>query len=146
MKLIIKYIWSLVLVPFLLFVKGDLSFDTLVELTHVNKPIEVVQAKVNHAVANEGDVTFSIPVKIITINDSFSGNGLKVKLFDADYNQIAESQIIDKVVKFTVPFKYAGITNFHVVSVETAEEITIESLQKIKVSLEINEAHLSDKK
>lgn len=140
----IKYIWSLVLVPFLLFVKGDLSVDTFTALTHIDAPIKDVQQKVSRAVAPEGDITFSIPVKISSTNGSFNGNGLKVRLFDEEYTQIGESQVVNGLVKFTIPAKMGNIKNFHVVSVETAEEVVIESLQKIEVSLEINEAHLQE--
>ena len=138
----IKYLWSLVLVPFLLFVKGDLSFDTFASITHIDAPIKSVQQKVSNATAKEGDITFSIPVKVISINGTFNGNGLKVKLFDEEYSQLAESQIINGMVKFTIPMSKGNIKNFHVVSAETNEEVMIESLQKIEVSLEINEAHL----
>jgi hypothetical protein len=142
MKIMIKYLWSLVLVPFLLFVKGDLSIDTLASITHIDEPIKSAQLKVSSAVAKEGDITFSIPIKVIASNKSFSGNGLKVKLFDEEYTQIAESQILNGLVKFTIPISKGNIKNFHVVSVETSEEVVVECLQKIEVSLEINEAHL----
>lgn len=144
MKVMLKYIWTVVFLPFLLFVKGDLSLDTFAEITKLDQPIKEVHAKVSQAVSAEGDITFTIPVKIVSNQDSFSGNGLKVKLFDAEYNQIAESQILDQTVKFTIPSRYAAHQNFHVVSVETADELDLEGLQKIEVSLEVNEAHLSE--
>lgn len=144
MKIALKFLWSLVLVPLFIFIKGDLSTKIFAEINELPAPISEVKKTVTRVAEKDRMIQFIVPVKPISANKNFNAHGMKVQLFDSEYNLLASSQVLNGQVTFSINEDYSLITNLHVVALETSEEVIIANPKQIEVSLEINEAHLND--
>ncbi len=101
MKIALKHIWTIILVPVFLFVRGDLNLSDVMALNFdgiKNNLEEVKHAALN----NEAPVTIVIYIQVDNGYDGFTGAGVPIYLYDDKYNEIAKSQIIGKHVAFNV--------------------------------------------
>jgi hypothetical protein len=144
MKIAMKFLWSLVLVPFFIFIKGDLSTKSFVEINQLQAPLQEVKRTVSNVSEPEKTINIVVPVKPVSTNTNFNAHGMKVQLYDADYNLLATSQVLNGQVVFNIKDSYSLVTNMHAVAIETADEVLIANPKQIEVSLEIDEAHLND--
>jgi hypothetical protein len=145
MKIVMKFLWTLVLVPLFFFIKGDLSIKSFVEINQLKAPLHEAKRAFSNVVEPEKTINIIVPVKPVSTSKNFNAHGMKVKLYDADYNLLATSQVLNGQVVFTIKDSYSLVTNMHAVAIETADELLIPNPKQIEVSLEIVEAHLNDK-
>ncbi|MDP1727014.1 MAG: hypothetical protein Q8M15_09545 [Bacteroidota bacterium] len=142
MKLLIKYIWTLVLIPALVFLKGDLSFDTYMYINSMNPPAEIAKT-VGKVVASEKMMSVVVKINPISKNKGFSADGMPVQMFDEYYNLIQQSQVIRGKVHFEIPFTTSQNDSYIVVSTKTADEIKLDNIF-VENTLAIHESQLAD--
>lgn len=101
MKLALKHVWTLILVPVFLFIRGDLNLTEVLVLNF--KGIKNNLEQVKKAAVNKKELV-NVVVYIQVENDSngFTGAGVPIYLYDDKYNEIAKSQIIGRHAAFTV--------------------------------------------
>lgn len=124
MKVALKYIWSLAVIPFLIFLKGDLSMDTFM---HINKiePIEKTKEKIMENFHPEPKPFFEINVKAITKSGNFTADGIPVNLYDSSYNLVCQSQVVLGKVKFQLEDLTQMKNSYHIVVPKTADQLEI---------------------
>jgi hypothetical protein len=134
MKVVIKYIWSLLIVPPLLFLKGDLSFQTMLEV-HDIVPTEMFEQKVQSALGEKEIKELIVKVNVENDGTHFTGDGLTINLYDKNYGYIQKSQVIKGQIRFRLVGKNAKPETYILVSPETLDEITISDKDSIKAFL-----------
>lgn len=142
MKLLIKYIWTLVLIPALVFLKGDLSFDTYMYINNM-KPSEEISKTVSTITAPEKMMSVVVNINPVSKNKGFSADGMPVQMFDEYYNLIQQSQVLHGKVHFEIPFTTSQNDSYIVVSTKTADEIKLENIF-VENTLAIHESQLQD--
>ena len=141
MKVLIKYIWTLILIPALVFLKGDLSVDTYMHINEINVP-EEISHPIKTALTPPKYMPLIVKIRPIPKNKDFSADGLPVYLYDENYNLLLKSQVVHGFVHFEVPFKMIPKKIFKVVSPTTADEMLLD-IHKKNIFC-INEAQLND--
>lgn len=89
-------------------------------------------------------VAYNVPIKPFPAqkNNKFTAEGFVVRLFDKDYNLLAESHVIKGYASFEIPANKKINSPLHVVCVKTADELTLNNPGKELAPLEIYEANL----
>lgn len=132
MKIALKYIWSLLIVPPLLFLKGDLSFETMLQV-HDIVPQELLEQKVQSAMGEKEVKELIVRVKIEDTKESnFTGDGLTINLYDKNYGYIQKSQVIKGQIRFRLVGKNAAPETFILVSPETLDEVIVNDSDSVK--------------
>jgi hypothetical protein len=121
MKIALKYIWSLLIVPPLLFLKGDLSFQTMLEV-HDLQPNQMIEQKMQSAMGEKEVKELIIKVNVAEEGTKFTGEGLTINLYDKNYGYIQKSQVIKGQIRFRLVGENAKPNNYIVVSPETLDE------------------------
>lgn len=124
MKVLVKYIWTLVIVPPLLFLKGDLSFQTMLDV-HGIQPTEMIEKKMESAIGGKEVYELIVPVKIVSNDASFTGEGMVINLYDENYRFIQRSQVIKGQILFRLVGDNAKPKSYILVSPETLDELKI---------------------
>ncbi len=132
MKIALKYIWSLLIVPPLLFLKGDLSFQTMLEV-HDLKPNQMIEQKMQSAMGEKEVKELIIQVKVAEDGTDFTGEGLTINLYDKNYGYIQKSQVIKGQIRFRLVGENAKPETYIVVSPETLDEQTLSDSNPDKV-------------
>ncbi len=143
MKLLLKFTFTFALIPFFLFLKGDLSFRTYAEVNHLEKNFNAWRNVWLNPNKAKNYYTFSLPVKTVSNNKHFNASGLCVSLYDEDYKLLTQTQVSGKWLHFILPMSINPAKTYHVVVPSTADELTLLP-GKEKEALLIYEAHLSD--
>ncbi|MFY8020826.1 MAG: hypothetical protein ACOVP1_06500 [Bacteroidia bacterium] len=133
MKVALKYIWSLLIVPPLLFLKGDLSFETMLQV-HDIVPQELFEQKVQSAMGEKAVKELIVKVQVEDAQDSkFTGDGLTINLYDKNYGYIQKSQVIKGQIRFRLVGKNALPETFILVSPETLDEVVVNDSDTDKI-------------
>ncbi len=132
MKIALKYIWSLLIVPPLLFLKGDLSFQTMLEV-HDLKPNQMIEQKMQSAMGEKEVKELIIQVKVAEDGTEFNGEGLTINLYDKNYGYIQKSQVIKGQIRFRLVGENAKPDTYIIVSPETLDEQTLSDSNPDKV-------------
>ncbi len=125
MKVFLKSLWALLVVPPLIFLKGDLSVRTMFDVYDF-KSVEVIEEKISLADGDETLAEFEVPVQIVEADSTFSGDGMVVTLYDQSYGLIERSQIIQGRVKFRLKGNNARSNKFILVSNVTMDEMRLD--------------------
>lgn len=142
MKIVLKYLWSLMLLPLLIFVKGDFSVDTYMSVNQI-EPISITREKVLEDLNPVVKPILTVKVKIISKSGQFSADGFAADLYDDNYNLISQSQIMHSRIQFTLDKGEDTLKNYTVVIPKTADELTFDGSGK-RQELVVNEEHLLD--
>ncbi|GAB1447155.1 MAG: hypothetical protein L6Q78_08300 [Bacteroidia bacterium] len=137
MKIVLKYIWTLMIVPPLMFLKGDLSFHTMLDV-HGIQPTELIEKKMESAIGGKEVYELIVPVKVKSNEPSFTGEGLMINLYDENYRFIQRSQVIKGQILFRLVGDNAKPKSFILVSPETLDEIKVQKNEATKPILELN--------
>ncbi len=86
-----------------------------------------------------------IKVKAISSKGGFNAHGLSANLYDANYNLISESQIVQGKIQFTLELGSDTLQQFRVVVPSTADEMEFRKGKESPV-LMVYEDHLIDSK
>jgi hypothetical protein len=121
MKLIIKYIWSIAIIPFLVFLKGDLSVDTFMRLNNIES-IAKTKEKVMNKFQPKANTLYMIPVKVVSNNPAFSADGLKVDLYNSEFNLVEHTQVLNGMVCISSA-SVADTGSYHLIVASTADEL-----------------------
>jgi|688.fasta_scaffold420972_1 hypothetical protein len=132
MKFALKCIWSLLIVPPLLFLKGDLSFQTMLELLDM-QPEHMIEQKMESALGKKEVKELIIQVKVAEEGTDFTGEGLTINLYDKNYGYIQKSQIIKGQIRFRLVGENAKPESYILVSPETLDELTLSDSNPEKV-------------
>jgi hypothetical protein len=132
MKFALKCIWSLLIVPPLLFLKGDLSFQTMLELLGM-QPEHMIEQKMESALGKKEVKELIIQVKVAEEGTDFTGEGLTINLYDKNYGYIQKSQIIKGQIRFRLVGENAKPETYILVSPETLDELTLSDSNPEKV-------------
>jgi hypothetical protein len=132
MKFALKCIWSLLIVPPLLFLKGDLSFQTMLELLDM-QPEHMFEQKMESALGKKEVKELIIQVKVAEEGTDFTGEGLTINLYDKNYGYIQKSQIIKGQIRFRLVGENAKPESYILVSPETLDELTLSDSNPEKV-------------
>jgi hypothetical protein len=132
MKFALKCIWSLLIVPPLLFLKGDLSFQTMLELLDM-QPEHMIEQKMESALGKKEVKELIIQVKVAEEGTDFTGEGLTINLYDKNYGYIQKSQIIKGQIRFRLVGENAKPETYILVSPETLDELTLSDSNPEKV-------------
>ena len=132
MKFALKCIWSLLIVPPLLFLKGDLSFQTMLELIDM-QPEHMIEQKMESALGKKEVKELIIQVKVAEEGTDFTGEGLTINLYDKNYGYIQKSQIIKGQIRFRLVGENAKPESYILVSPETLDELTLSDSNPEKV-------------
>lgn len=101
MKFALKHIWTLILVPIFLFVRGDLNLNDVMAINFNGIKNNIKEVK-HAALNNEEQVTVVVYIAIENGYDGFTGAGVPIYLYDEKYNEMAKSQVIGKYAAFNV--------------------------------------------
>ncbi len=142
MKVLIKYIWTLVLIPALVFLKGDLSFDTYMYLNNI-KPSEEITKSVKTITTPQKTMPLVININAIAKNKNFSADGLPVILYDEQYNLLQKSQVVQGKVHFTLPMSTTQTISYKIISPLTADEMNLDNIF-IENTLSIHESQMNE--
>ncbi len=126
MKLLIKYIWTLVLIPAFFFIKGDLSWDAFRNINELNPEREITK-RVKDAFEPSSPKLIEFKVNAVSTSENFSAEGMKVELYDHLYNLLQKSQVVGGRVKFKLDPIKSNIEKFNLVCPTTADELKINS-------------------
>ncbi len=132
MKFALKCIWSLLIVPPFLFLKGDLSFQTMLELLDM-QPEHMIEQKMESALGKKEVKELIIQVKVAEEGTDFTGEGLTINLYDKTYGYIQKSQIIKGQIRFRLVGENAKPETYILVSPETLDELTLSDSNPEKV-------------
>jgi len=126
MKKSLKYLSTLILVPFLVFLKGDadLSVDTFMFGEQV-EAVVVTKNQIEEKLMAEPICFLTIKTEVKAVNNGFTGEGLPVHLYDSSYQLIAKSQIVKGRVRFQLAHAADTATLQYVVLPATAAEIKV---------------------
>lgn len=125
MKVVLKYIWSLAVLPLLIFLKGDLSIDTFLQMNHV-EPVVLDRQELMDKLKQKPPNEMVLPVKIISQQPNFTGDGLEVEIYDADYTLIGKSQIIHHRLRLQLPAEMEKGDEIRLVVPHSADELTMQ--------------------
>jgi hypothetical protein len=134
-----KYIWSVAIIPFLVFLKGDLSVDTFMHINQI-EPIAKTKEKVMNKVQPKANTLYMIPVKVVSNNPAFSADGLKVDLYNNEYEVVEHTQVVNGMVCIASA-SVADTGMYHLVVPSTADELIFKPSPKNE-ALVIFEEHL----
>ncbi len=143
MKLLFKFIFTFTLVPFFLFLKGEMSFHTFVEVNELDKSFANFGNTIFSGFEPKKYVSFKLPVKTISNNKNFNAAGLCISLYDENYQLLTQTQVSGKYINFILPKALDTNQTYHVVVPSTSDELTLMP-GKEKEALLIYEAHLAD--
>jgi len=143
MKKSLKYLSTLILVPFLVFLKGDadLSVDTFMFGEQV-EAVVVTKNQIEEKLMAEPICFLTIKTQVKATNNGFTGEGLPVHLYDSSYQLIAKSQIVQGRVRFQLAFAADTASLQYVVLPATAAEIKV-SYAGVNAALLIEEAAIN---
>lgn len=142
MKIIFKYLWSVLLVPFLVFLKGDFSVDTYISVNQI-EPLAKTRERMIEQVQPATKPILHVKVKAISESGSFTAAGLPAELYDSNYNLIAKSQIVNNRINFSLDKGEDTLANYTVVIPNTADEISFNGNHPSE-ELQVHESHLID--
>ncbi|MCG9881819.1 MAG: hypothetical protein MH472_14585 [Bacteroidia bacterium] len=126
MKKSLKYLSTLILIPFVVFLRGDmeLSVDTFMFGEQV-EAVVVTKNQISEKLKAEPTYSFVVKTKVIAQNPGFTGDGLPVHLYDSTYQLIGKSQIMAGKVKFTLQHASDTASLRYVVLPSTASEVEV---------------------
>ena len=82
-------------------------------------------------------------VNAISDSNNFSADGIRVELYDVQYNLIETSQVIDNRVRFLLDPKYSNLQHVKVVCPLTADELKVD-MNKPDIVFSIHEKHIAE--
>ncbi len=125
MKVFLKSLWALLIVPPLIFLKGDLSVKSMFDVYDL-KSVDVIEDKISLADGDEVLLEFEVPIQILEADSTFSGDGMVITLYDQSYGLLERSQIIQGRVKFRLKGAKARSNKFILVSNVTMDEMQLD--------------------
>jgi hypothetical protein len=125
MKVFLKSLWALLIVPPLIFLKGDLSMKTMFDVYDLNS-VDVVENRISIIDGNEPSKEFEVPVQVLEADSTFSGDGMVITLYDQSYGILERSQIIQGRVKFRLKGAKSNHQKFILVSNVTMDEMSLD--------------------
>lgn len=127
MKKSLKYLSTLVLIPFVVFLRGDvdLSVDTFMFGEQV-QAVANTKMEIQEKLKAEPIYFFQIKTEVKASTPGFTGEGLPVQLYDSTYQLIGKSQIINGKVRFQLAHAADTATLRYVVLPSTAAEIKVD--------------------
>lgn len=142
MKIALKYLWSLAFIPFLVFLKGDLSVDTYMNINKI-EPISISTKEVINNLKPIPKKLLSVKVKGISEHGQFSASGLAVYLYDENYSIVCKSQVINGRARFILNSDLDTSKTYSIVTPQTADELKLVHGSKTQ-ELVVYEEHLKD--
>jgi hypothetical protein len=125
MKVFLKSLWALLIVPPLFFLKGDLSMKTMFDVYDLNS-VDVVENRISIIDGDEVTKEFEVPVQVLEADSTFSGDGMVITLYDQSYGILERSQIIQGRVKFRLKGAKSNHQKFILVSNVTMDEMSLD--------------------
>jgi hypothetical protein len=142
LKKSLKYLSTLILVPFLVFLRGDmdLSVNTFLFGDQVSAVLDT-KNDIEEQWKAKTIYSFEVNTEVEAIHEGFTGEGLQVHLYDSTYQLIAKSQIAHGKVLFQLAQASDTATLQYVVLPSTATEIKV-SYTGQNPALPVEEAEL----
>ena len=144
MKIVIKYLWSIFFIPFLIFLKGDFSVDTYMNFNQI-EPLAKTREKMMNNIKPVAKPCLFVKVKAISTKGGFNAHGLTANLYDSNYNLVSTSQIVQGKIQFNLEHGSDTLQQFRVVVPSTADEMEFIKGNDYPL-LTVYEDHLVDNK
>ena len=122
----LKYLSTLILLPFLVFLRGDidLSVNTFIFGDQVSAVLETKNS-IEEQLKAKMIYSFEVNIEVKAIHEGFNGEGLQVNLYDSTYQLMPKSQIAHGKVVFQLAQASDTATLQYVVLPSTAAEIKV---------------------